>query len=328
METLAKLTRWVNHLPRDTPNDDRFYGIRGPIERALIQLAANPEAAQWRSLLLALADAQEQIDRNRVLREQCLAIPLLDEVVFKKAWSAEAVTTEIEIARAIASIGPCNVEDTDKQQDLLQRNIFGIDTPDRPFPKQRPARAVWSAVTPLHSMAEVLERRLIDAPRIEGMLPLCAEILCPDIFVHSFVDGAVDDTEVGQWIRVLSLIEWKRSGSVIRGDQSATRSGAANVHALFRPLFHPKDLFSSRGAADRLRVDAVRQVLKLIRQNSWEQAIAIARRQYLMRGIGIVEPGAVECNGERIAAALLIPMRAHEVRDNFNKAWRQPERNR
>jgi CRISPR-associated protein Csx17 len=142
------------------------------------------------------------------------------------------------------------------------------------------------------------------------------------------VDGAVDDSEIGRWIRALSLIEWKRSGSVIGGERSAARSGAANVHALFRPLFHPKDLFASPGAADRLRVNAARQVLKLIRQNSWEQAVAIARRQYLMRGIAIVEPAAVECDGERIAAALLIPMRACEARDNFNKVWRQPERNR
>jgi CRISPR-associated protein Csx17 len=329
IEAIAKLAGWVNRLPRDMPNDDRFYGIRGPIERSLIQLAANPEVAgYWRSLLLALADAQEQIDRNRVLREQCLAIPLLDEVVFKKAWSEETATAEIEIARAIASIGPCNSEDKDKQQDLLQRNIFGVDKPGRPFPKQRPVRAVWSGGAPLRSVAEVLERRLIDAPRIDSMLPLCAEILCPDACVHHFVDGAVDDSEIGRWIRALSLIEWKRSGSVIGGERSAARSGAANVHALFRPLFHPKDLFASPGAADRLRVNAARQVLKLIRQNSWEQAVAIARRQYLMRGIAIVEPAAVECDGERIAAALLIPMRACEARDNFNKVWRQPERNR
>jgi CRISPR-associated protein Csx17 len=327
IEALAKLTDWVNRLPRDAPNDDRFYGIRGPIERLLIRLAADPEdAAHWRSLLLAIADAQEQIDRNRMLREQCIAVPLLEQAVFERAWGEGTAVAEIDIARAIASIGGCNSDERRNQHGLLQHNIFGVDRPGKLFPKQRPRRAVWSDIAPRRSMAGVLARRLLDAAPLGERLPLCAEILCPDVLVHAFVDGVMDEGEIGRWIRALSLIEWKRSGGVIRAERSVVRSGGASIHALFQPMFHPEDLFSSKGSANRLRLNAARQVLTLIRQNSWEQAIAIAKRQYLMRGIGIVEPTAVEFDGERIAAALLIPMRAREARDNFNKIWRQLDR--
>jgi CRISPR-associated protein Csx17 len=180
----------------------------------------------------------------------------------------------------------------------------------------------------LRSFADVLERRLIDAPQLDRTLPLCPSVFCPDEYVHRFADAALDDEEVGRWIPALSLIEWKRSGAITPARQPAARSGAANLHSLFRPLFHPKDLFSSPDSAVRPRANAALQVLKLIRQNSWEQAVAIAKRQYLMRGIGIVEPSSVSFDGERIAAALLIPMRANDVRDNFNEGWRQPDRNR
>lgn len=329
IETLAKLTAWVNRLPRDAATDDRFYGIRGPIERSLIRLAADPEeAAHWRALLLAIADAQDQIDHNRVLREQCIAVPLLDQAVFKRAWSEGSTPLYIDIARAIASIGACDSDERRKQHNLLQYNIFGIERPGQLFPKLRPPRAVWSDIAPRRSMAGVLARRLVDAEPLEERLPLCAEILCPDALVHAFVDEEVDECEIGRWIRAFSLIEWKRSAGIIRAERSVARSGGASIHALFRPLFHPEDLFSSRASANHLRLNAARQVLSLIRQNSWEQAIALAKRQYLMRGIGIVEPTAVEFDGERIAAALLIPMRAREARDNFNKIWRQQERDR
>src|SRR5581483_3730798 len=70
--TLDRVTALIEHrgFPRDSRDGKRFVGLRGPIESALLDVAAqpsNPEAGV--ALLDAVVSALDRIDRNRSFRE-------------------------------------------------------------------------------------------------------------------------------------------------------------------------------------------------------------------------------------------------------------------
>jgi CRISPR-associated protein Csx17 len=312
---LARLSTWIEKLPRDGPNDKQFFGIRGRVEEALIRLAEEPEEPErWQAVLLVLAQSQFQIDRNQNLRKTCRPIPLLNSSIFNRAWPSPP--PEIQIAQAVAAVRT-SAYDTSKQRGpkLLQENIFGVEGGLFPrFPEQRPASAVWNEITPLNSMTRILEHRLIDGEKL-GSLPLESHRHCSGSAVHRFVEEVLDDEQIGRWIPALSLLDWG-SGSVPPAniDERWTPGGASRLHDLFRPLFAPR-------RDERLRVVAARQLLKLFRQGSWDEAIALARRRVLAdRQVRIIEtPRFIDCDGERIAAAMLIPMSGPEVEENFIK---------
>jgi len=315
-EELAKLGQWIRKLPSDGGNDPKFYGIRGRIEKALIRIAEAPEQPErWRALLLLLADAQTQIDRNKSLRGTCAPLPLLHNSVFERAW--RSLTREIRVAQSIASIGQ-------HTRTPLQSNVFGVafDSRVNPlFPESRPAAAVWNPIDPLRSMADVLERRLIDVPPTAA-LPLEARVTSPTPLVHAFIEETLDVAEIGRLIPPLTLIDWKDwKESDVLNVGPASSSGSSRLHDFIRPLFQlaPNPDHPNHAAV-------ARQMLRLVRQASWDQAAALARQRYLAQGTAtLLPPLDLQASPEYIAAALLIPMHDHQVQNNF-KSWVQPRK--
>lgn len=321
MGALARISDLIERLPRDGPNDKQFFGIRGRVEDALIRLAEEPgDPKRWQAVLLALARSQFEIDRNQNLRKTCHTVPLLSSSLSDRAWPSPW-PPEIQIARAVAAVRPSGDEARrGRSAKRLQENIFGVDAGFPRFPEQRPPRAVWNEIAPLESMAGIVERRLIDGEAF-GILPLESRLYCSASAIHQFVEGVLDDEQIGRWIPALSLLDWG-SGSAPHAnvDKRWAPGGASSLHDLFRPLFAPR-------RDGRLKVVAARQLLKLLRQGSWDEAIALARRRFLAdRQVRIVEtPRFIDCDGERIAAAMLIPMSGHEVEENFKK-WTLPRK--
>lgn len=315
---LARLSRWMERLPRDGANDKQFFGFRGCMEEALIRLAAEPENPdRWQSILLMLAKSQFEIDRNQNLRNKCLAVPVLSSSLFERAWPSPP--PEITVAQAVAAIRSDGIDPM-----LVQGNIFGVAGDAFPhFPEQRPARAVWNELTPLASMSRIVERRLIDGALAEAN-PLASRWCCPANVVHAFVDGILDDEQIGHWTPPLSLLGWYDSSGMGRATfpGPADGGGAARLHDLFRPLF----VAQARGV-NKNGLVAARHLLKLIRQGSWDKAIALARQRFMTdKQIRIIVPPIrIDCDGERVAAAMLIPMSVYEVEENFRK-WVLPRK--
>jgi CRISPR-associated protein Csx17 len=301
VEALAHLSGWISRLPRDGAKDKQFFGIRGPIERALIRVASQPdEGLRWQELLLLLAESQARIDRNLNLRKTCAAIPPLSPKLFGRAW--EDPPPELLVARAIAAIRGMPVRE----------NIFGIRAGR--FPEQRPSRAVWNEATPLASMVAVLERRLIDAG--EQTAPLDSDVYCPPDLVYAFLDGALDDGLIGRWIRPFSLLDWTVGATQPKKRCPTVPGGAGVLYDLFKPLFQQH----------RICAPASRRLLRLIQQEWLDEAIAFARGRYLGAGIQTLDVGAgLAAGGQRMAAALLIPVAAADVERNFRK-WILQER--
>jgi CRISPR-associated protein Csx17 len=317
---LLPLLDWMKFLPEPPSSTQRakFRGLRGPVEGALIRVAEQPENPdRWQSLLLLLAAIQDRLDHNRVFRERSRPVPRLDPNWFDAAWPAPA--PEILIARAIASIGAGS-------QNPLFVNVVGADQDrwgNRSFSKSRPNRAVYHLGDPARVLADIVERRLADAEPLDP-LPLGGAAPCSPRMIEAFLSGAIDLESVVRWLPAMVLIGWCNS------ECAPERFGAASsfyvLQALFRPLFHPRMIVLDGQPLLREPPEAAtaRRLLHLIRSGDWAQAIDAARARYLAAGRQTITPPAeIEADGERMAAALLIPTRSADVSGGIAR-WLEP----
>jgi CRISPR-associated protein Csx17 len=321
---VGQIVPWLDFLPRDAK---KFYGLRGPVEDAIIRLAERPDDPErWQRLWLLQVDVQSRIDRSKNLRQRCRALNWLGTEWFKKGWPSPPV--EIRIARAIATIG-CRSE-----MPLLV-NVFGLELSKNKTPvfsgESRPQRAIWHNGEVVSLLADLLERRLVDT---DAALPLplnaCRFSSAPSI--GSFLSNAVDTDMIGRWVPALSLIRWSKdqvtSQETSIGEFHHCADATFLLQALFRPLFYPRELYigSEELFPDRLRPRAAmaRRLLNLIRQGELGEAVQLAKDRYLAAGRSIVlPPSDISGDYERIAASLLIPMKPSDTAVGLRR-WLQP----
>jgi len=331
-QLIEPIIPWIDRLPfepHDSKQKGKFKGLRGPVEEAIIRIAEQPNNPErWQRLLLSLADAQARIDRNKDLRERCLALPWLEPSWFEKAWPSPPL--EIQVARAITSIG------AGTEMPVLV-NVFGVELDKRGAPtfsgERRPQRAIWHSGNVARLLADVLERRLVDTDA-SSSLPLSACRWCSSTLVSAFLSAALDDEEIGRWIPPLSLINWSKSQPSLTKENDKPQfdhDGAYLMQALFRPLFYPhqlqvdgNDLFPNHL---RPKAAIARRLLNLIRQGEWGEAVQLAQDRYLAAGRSIVvPPNVIGADNERLAASLLIPMRRVDIARGLSR-WLQPTKN-
>jgi CRISPR-associated protein Csx17 len=338
---------WIDRLPyepRDSKQKGKFVGLRGPVEAAIVRIGErHDDASRWQELLLKLCNTQSRIDRNKMHRERCVPLRLLDAAWFDFAFpSCEGIPDEIDIARAIASIGwPMDAKSGDLP---LLANIFGVEiTPQRgnvgiQFSKSRTARAVWGTGTAQQLLLGVAHRRLIDAGKLTSK-PFAASCFCSAAALHRMLrdDGGIELEEVIRWIPALSLIDWSRRPHIesTRGP-NIEADGTILLQALARPLFHGSKLVIRNDETQRSEpffpqqleptAGLLRRVFNLIRFNSLDEAIQILRDRYLAAGRDIVMPSTgFEANGELVTASLLIPISDQAVVSGFRR-WLKPSK--
>lgn len=337
-------SRWLDRLPyepHDSKQKGKFVGLRGPIEAAIIRIGERPhDGERWQDLLLKLAAAQAHIDRNKALRDRCkMPLPLLPPDWFAVAWPVEMRTDEIEVARAIASVGWASSRPSHNVPMLS--NVFGIEVSRRnercsaQLPVVRPAQAVWGSGDPLQVVLDVAHRRLIDGETSETA-PFTASLTCHLDVVSRLLsdDGSLDLEMVAKWVPALSLIDWSRSRpqAALQDRPNTAADGTALLHALVRPLFH---CCETRGVRfrdgtqlfrkeQRPKINLLRRLFHLLRFNAIDEALQVLRDRYLAVGRAIVEPPmGLQADGPRIAAALLIPLDNHAVANGLER-WLQP----
>ncbi|MDA0661099.1 MAG: type I-U CRISPR-associated protein Csx17, partial [Planctomycetota bacterium] len=357
-------SQWPNRLPPEpylSKQKGKFVGLRGPIEAAIVRASEAPEdSTRWQSLLLTLAKSQGRINRNKALRERCIPLRPLSVAWFDLAWHPdEPLPLEIELARSIASVGWQPGE-----RDLpLLCNVFGVEAHRHPrttvatkvgrvravsMPKVRPAAAVWGGGSPLSLLLDVTHRRLIDAKHAESQ-PLLGVTACEcrASVVRKLLsdDGCIDFELMAQWIPALSLIDWsqpKRRVALFEVE-SLPLDGTALLHALAKPLFHGRNIpLSNRNPREAESEQCwlypedsngptpgfLRRLFNLLRFNSLDEALQLMRDRYRANGYEIVmpPPGFI-ADGERVAAALLIPLSDKELAYGLRR-WLQPVRSR
>jgi CRISPR-associated protein Csx17 len=333
-EALQKLADWIDRLPRDEASQKtkRFVGLKGPVEKALVRLAEHPhETENWQKLLLTAADVQLRMDRNRGLRQGAPVLKDLDESLWRRGWGPTA-TGGSQPENLAAALALCIAGLRDGPYPVFQ-NIFGVADGERKFGKESTAAAVWSSGNGFAVLADLLERRLVDAGRSEGKMAAGPESAAAKLgptaeagWIEAFLSGGVDADEVSRLLPAFSMVKFWRGRT---RDWKSTRRGCSpeyRMQALLRPLFlSEKFQFKERGEVLEPRAGRARAVLAAVRGGHWERAFEIAEQTYRSVSLRIVRMPEVEVDGDHIAASLLIPMAAPVVRAEFERIWMAPQ---
>jgi CRISPR-associated protein Csx17 len=340
--TLERILALLDRLPRDEKKGQRwrFAGLRGPIERAMIQLAASPSDSEVAcGLLDAVVAALDKVDRNQGYRATQVSWEPLPVEWLPALFGSEAPPPEARLALAAVSGFPSS------RPFALYR--FGVEWQYGRYvhPKQVPLHWVWGAGELPRVLANVLTRRVLDweeatkdGPRQEPP----ARVVLPATrqHVNAWLDGQVDEQFLERWLSRLALFDWRwlpqsvtatliaRDGGIVPID------GRLAMFGLFQPLFdvrpvHPpgsEEYLLDPESAARTPA-AARRLIALIRSGQVDAAVAFAMRRYAMARTFLIRteaPWSIE-DPELLLASFLFTIPVHE-RGLLIQRWLRPQK--
>ncbi len=340
--TLERILALADRLPRDEKKGQRwrFAGLRGPIERALIQLAASPSDSEVAcGMLDAVVAALDKVDRNQGYRARQVSWEPLPVEWLPALFGSEVPPPEARLALAAVSGFPAS------RPFALYR--FGVEWQYSRYvhPKQAPLRWVWGAGELPRVLANVLTRRVLDweketkdgsrrEPPARVVLPTTRQ------HVNAWLDGQVDEQLLERWLSRLALFDWRClpqsvAATVIGRDGSMVPiDGRLAMFGLFQPLFdlrsvHPpgseENLLDPESAARTPA--AARRLIALIRSGQVDAAVAFAMSRYAMARTFLIRteaPWSIE-DPERLLASFLFTIPVHE-RGLLIQRWLRPQK--
>jgi CRISPR-associated protein Csx17 len=165
-------------------------------------------------------------------------------------------------------------------------------------------------------MACVVARRVMDMARLSvESSPFDAVLsLCPEDAAN-FIDGDIDDALLEDLLFGCLWIDWKRPGSResiagLRSRWSRPLSGrpVSRPWALLKLLFSGSPLHNAAGQECKLRMEP--SIVTLLTAGRIGEACSIAQRRLLVSGLSPLRVDFPDdCDGTRLAAALLFPVR-------------------
>jgi CRISPR-associated protein Csx17 len=332
----------VERLPRDEKKRQRwrFAGLRGPIECAMIQMAASPsdpEAAC--GLLDAVVAALDKVDRNQGYRARQVSWEPLPVEWLPALFGSESPRLEIRLALAAVSGFPAS------RPFVLYR--FGLEWQHGRYvhPKQAPLRWVWGAGELPRILADVLTRRVLDwetttkdGARQEP--PACLLLPASCQYVDAWLGGHVDEQLLERWLSRFALFDWRSVPKAVaarvtgRYNGNVPISGTLAMFGLFQPLFDLQPVRLPGSTDDLLDPQsgartpaAARRVMALIRTGQADAAWAFAMSRYAMAKTWLVKTAAPWCieDPERLLAAFLFTIPVRE-RGLLIQRWLRPQK--
>ena len=327
-------------LPPDRKKGERwiYAGLRGPVDRALIELAARPDPETARALVDALVTALRGVDRNRSHRKRKVRFQLLPGAWAKSLIGEhEPVTPEIRLAFALASLRPTLLPPPSRPKQVtapLLAYWLGAEESRGNWwtiGEAVPFRRVWSGAEFATNVAAVLQRRLVEerpdaAPPFDGR----ARVGLADI--EALLEGLLDEAEITRWLFRFSLFSSEGASAATWSQQLAsgprTRlvSPALALFALLKPLFDGSVIRSEDvGALRAARVGTLSRIAALLARGDVNAAAQSGRAAYHAVGVKLAD---FECPFDlpdpgRLLATLMIPVRGSEVTRVFRR-WRLP----
>jgi CRISPR-associated protein Csx17 len=332
-------------FPRDRKVGQRwrFEGLRGPIEAALLSVAADPHRSEAGIALLdAVVAALDRIDRNRSFREGKVRWEPLPIEWVPSLFADEQPGTEARLAFALVSGFPA------AQPFAMYRFgaewKYGTTYAQYTHAERPPARWVWGPGELAHVLGAVLLRRLLDqgnsgtkeAARVSGRAPLPAATS----HVRQWLAGDIDESLLHAWLSRFALFDWRKvpreARSLIEVDSArAEVDGELALVGLVQPLVDqrplviqslpPKDLLSDDTGART--TEAARSLVALIRSGNIDSAVRLACSRYAMAGARVASidvPWHVR-DPDRLVATLLFTMPDRERAILFQR-WLRPRR--
>lgn len=337
--TLNRVTALIEQrgFPRD---GKRFVGLRGPIELALLELAAEPlrsEASM--ALLAAIVSALDRIDRNRTFREGKVRWEPLPLEWLPSLFAHEQPGVEARLALSLVSAFPVALP--------FAAYRFGVDWKYGPtfanftHTERPPTRWVWGTGNLARVLGGVFLRRLLDqqanvGKRKRGRAPLPATTSQ----VRRWLTGDLDESLLSVWLSRLALFDWRRVPHELRAlIQSEPYipqvDGELALLGLMQPLVDQRTLVIPHLSSDDLLRDetgartteAARSIVTLIRAGSVSAAMRIASSRYAMTGSRLASFDVTfgTPDPDRLVAALLFTISDRDRTVLFER-WLRPRR--
>jgi CRISPR-associated protein Csx17 len=339
---LERITALIEQrgFPRDRKMGQRwrFEGLRGPIEAALLDVAADPRHSEAVIALLdAVAAALDRIDCNRSFREGKVRWEALPLEWLPSLFADERPGVEAQLALSLVSAFPA------ARPFAMYR--FGVEWTFGHYEhaERPPARWVWGPGDLARVLGEVLSRRLLDqasadagTAREKGRAPLPATTA----HVRHWLSGEFDEQILRAWLSRLALFDWRwipqEVRSLINAETPPLRAdGELALLGLMQPLvdqrrlvvpsLSPTDLLSDEMGARTTEV--ARSLVTLIRSGNVDAAVRLASSRYAMAGARLASydvPWRAR-DSERLVASLLFTISDRDRAVLFQR-WLRPRR--
>jgi CRISPR-associated protein Csx17 len=342
-------------FPRDRKVGQRwrYEGLRGPIETAVLNVAAEPNRPEAALALLdAIVRALDRIDRNRSFREAGVRweplplewLPLLF-VVERPGLEARLA---LSLVSGFAAAMPFAAFRFGMEWIRERNGTREYDWTTEPawfeHAKVAPARWVWGPGEVARVLSATLSRRLLEEGKLDetrtpppaGRAPL--PVAASDL--QRWLAGGLDESLLATWLSRLALFDWRRVPQAVRALVSSETAsppvdGALALLGLLQPLvdrrplivreLSPEDLLAE--ATGARTVEAARSLVSLMRAGNFDAALRLAGSRYAMAGARLASLNAPfgAYDPDRLVAALLFPLSDRERTALFTR-WLRPRR--
>ncbi len=334
---LERITALIEQrgFPRD---GKRFAGLRGPIEAALLDVAAELQRSEAAIALLdAITGALDRIDRNRSFRAGKVRWEPLPLEWLPSLFADERPAVEARLALSVVSAFPA-AQPFATYRFGVEWGFGRYEHTERP-----PARWIWGPGPLARVLGTLLSRRLLDEATAEGDSVWAqgrAPLPATTAHVHLWLTNEIDESLLASWLSRLALFDWRKvpqqMRSLLSGQATAPRAdGQLALLGLMQPLvdrralvvrsLSPSDLLSD--ATGARTTAAARSLVTLIRSGDIDTAVRLASSRYAMAGARLASFGVPwrARDTDHLGAAFLftIPDRDRAV---LFERWLRPRR--
>jgi CRISPR-associated protein Csx17 len=360
-EAITRIIRFRDALPPEEKKGTKwkYRGLQGPIDNALIRLAAvetNNEQrveSSWQ-LLDTIFSSMEKTANNKTYREREPSLSLLPV-----SWAVSLlkntleITPEARIALALSTLHcppPQNAYSARNKNDRLAPLLayrIGVEPAWKnnwhtiKIAKDAPLRVVWSQRGLTESLCAVIRRRVVVESEAGSAPPFNARLTLSLADTLAFLGHEVDDSLTNRWLTRFMLFDWSNISpkEYSRLREILTNTPSSNpllpeelLYSFFRPLFHAYTFLQlEHGKTSNIRpqptAKALRQLVALLERGDCSAAYQAAANQYKSLLQPISHFGRNCFNAPkpgRLLAALLLPASPKMIAKTFTR-WRLPE---
>ncbi len=340
--TLERITALVEQrgFPRD---GKRFVGLRGPIELALLDVAAEPTSTEACTLLLdATVSALDRIDRNRSFREGKVRWEPLP-LEWLPTLFADDQPPGVEARLALSVVSAFSIAQPFATFRFGVEWKYGVGYANYTHTDRPPARWVWGPGDLARVLGAVLSRKLLDQrasankPHQRGRAPLPATASQ----VRQWLDGNLDEELFAAWLARLALFDWRSVPQQVRSiiqrdDASASKAdGDLALLGLLQPLVDQRPLVIRDLSDDNLlaeetgarTTEASRSLVTLVRAGNCNAAFRLASSRYSMARaqLATFDVAFAAVSPDRLVAAFLFTLSGRDRAVLFER-WLRPRR--
>lgn len=315
---------WLERLRRIVRRDNCPSSIRlahRRIEDAIFRYCQNEKTENFQEILIAIANTELQICKNRTIQKDLAPIPLLSPDWLQ---ACDDGSHEFRLARSLAFIGADRSEDIKRIPMRCYIEPVSTDKTGRYIWKLDSTSAVWSSGHLSSNLIAVLKRIHVDNRtfNIHASIPIGNLFFARLDDVQHFINGQVDDHRIGDLLRGLALIRGRPYKDL--DDTSVFPYDISRLYATCKLLYHHNKLPNLNGT-DPISIPSDLALIRKLQAGDTSTAVQISRRRLSGAGIHLIGTGTArrknqlpgyicsEQTANRIAAALVFPISSSSI---------------